>query len=109
VDVALDATGNTQALLSAAQTIRRYGTISCVGLFARPAEFLAHEVIYRGIKLVMRLGNLVHVPKLTKLLEFGRVALTPVGTHVFSLDDAVVAYDLFENHKDQCLKAFLKP
>jgi alcohol dehydrogenase len=109
VDVVLDATGNTQALLNAAQMIRRYGTVSCVGLYAQPVVLPVQDLIYKGIKLVMGLGNLVHIPKLMKLVEHGRVDLTPVGTHVFPLDDAVIAYDLFENHKDQCLKVFLRP
>jgi alcohol dehydrogenase len=109
VDVVLEASGNTQAFLNAAKMIKRYGTVSCVGLFAQPVEFPLQELIYKGIKVVMGLGNLVHVPRLMKLVEYGRVDLSAVGTHTFALEDAVVAYDLFENHKDQCLKVFLKP
>lgn len=30
-------------------------------------------------------------------------------THTFDLEDAVEAYDLFENQKDRCLKVLLKP
>lgn len=109
VDVVLEASGNAQAFLAATKMIKRYGTVSCVGLFAEPVEFPIQELIYKGIKLVMGLGNLVHIPKLMKLVEHGRVDLTPVGSHTFALNDAVAAYDLFENHKDQCLKVFLKP
>jgi alcohol dehydrogenase len=109
VDVVLEASGTTQGFLSATRMIRRYGTVSCVGLFAQPVEFPVQELIYKGIKVVMGLGNLVHVPKLMKLVEYGRVDLTDIGTHTFALEDAVAAYDLFENHKDQCLKVFLKP
>jgi threonine dehydrogenase-like Zn-dependent dehydrogenase len=43
------------------------------------------------------------------LLEKGQVDLTPLGTHSFPLEDALEAYDLFENHKDQCVKVLLKP
>ena len=109
VDVVLEASGTTQGFLSATRMIRRYGTVSCVGLFAQPVEFPVQELIYKGIKVVMGLGNLVHVPRLMKLVEYGRVDLTDIGTHTFALEDAVAAYDLFENHKDQCLKVFLKP
>lgn len=109
VDVVLEASGNAQAFLAAAKMIRRYGTVSCVGLFSQPVEFPIHELIYKGIKVVMGLGNLAHIPRLMRLVERGRVDLTPIGSHTFALDDAVAAYDLFENHKDQCLKVFLKP
>ena len=67
------------------------------------------ELIYRGVKVVMGLGNLVHVPKLMKLVEHGRVDLGAIGTHAFALEDAGQAYDLFEHHKDLCLKVFLRP
>jgi threonine dehydrogenase-like Zn-dependent dehydrogenase len=43
------------------------------------------------------------------LLETGRIDLAPLATHIFPLDEALEAYDLFENHKDQCIKVLLKP
>jgi alcohol dehydrogenase len=109
VDVVLEASGNTAAFLNATRMIGKNGTVSCVGLFAQPVEFPVQELIYRGIKVVMGLGNLVHIPRLMKLIEHGRVDLTPIGTHCFALADAVEAYDLFEHHKDRCLKVFLRP
>ncbi len=109
VDAVLEASGSTSAFLNGTRMIRRNGTVSCVGLFAQPVEFPLQELIFRGIKVVMGLGNLVHIPKLMKLVEHGRVDLAPIGTHHFPLDDAVEAYDLFEHHKDVCLKVFLKP
>ncbi|MCL5736963.1 MAG: alcohol dehydrogenase catalytic domain-containing protein [Actinobacteria bacterium] len=109
VDVVLEASGSTSGLLNATRMIKKYGTVSCVGLFGQPVEFPVHQLIYRGIRLTMGLGNLVHVPKLMKLVEHGRVDLSALGTHTFPLEDAVAAYDLFENHKDECLKVFLRP
>lgn len=47
--------------------------------------------------------------QLMTLLSSGRVDLSPLWTHTFDLKDALEAYDLFENHKDQCLKIMLKP
>ena len=109
VDVVLEASGNTDAFLSATRMIKKYGTVSCVGLFHESVELPLQQLIYRGIHVVMGLGNVVHIPKLMKLVEHGRVDLGPIGTHTFSLADAVEAYDLFENHKDLCLKVFLRP
>ncbi len=109
VDVVLEASGNTGAFLDATRMIKKYGTISCVGLFGGPVEFPLQELIFRGIKVVMGLGNVVHIPTLMKLVEHGRVDLSPIGTHTFPLESATEAYELFENHKDQCLKVFLKP
>jgi len=55
------------------------------------------------------LGNLSRMSYLMGLVESGRVDLSPLVTHTFDLDRAVEAYDLFENHKDSCLKVLLKP
>ncbi len=109
VDVVLEASGSTAAFVDATRMIKKYGTVSCVGLFKEAVEFPVHELVFSGIKVAMGLGNVGHLPKLMKLAEHGRVDLTPLGTHCFPLEEALAAYDLFENHKDQCLKVFLKP
>lgn len=109
VDVVLECSGNTGAFSNATRITKKYGTISCVGLFNAPIEFPAEKLIYRGVKVMMGLGNVVHIPTLMKLVEFGRVDLEPIGTHTFPLEKATEAYDLFEHHKDRCIKVFLKP
>jgi threonine dehydrogenase-like Zn-dependent dehydrogenase len=109
VDVVLEASGSTAAFASAARLVKRYGTVSCVGLFKQPVSFPVQELIYKGVRVVMGLGNVAHLPKVMKLVEHGRIDPAPVGTHTFPLDEALEAYDLFENHKDRCLKVFLKP
>lgn len=109
VDVVLEASGNSRGFVNATRMIKKFGTISCLGLFAEPVQFPINGLIFHGIKVVMSLGNLSHVPRLMDLAEHGRVDLGPIATHSFSLDDAVEAYDLFENHKDQCLKVLLRP
>jgi threonine dehydrogenase-like Zn-dependent dehydrogenase len=109
VDVVLEASGNPDAFLNAIRMIKKNGTISCVGLFHHSVEFPVQELIYRGIKVIMGLGNVVHIPTLMKLVEHGRVDLRPIGTHTFALEDAVEAYDLFEHRRDLCLKVFLRP
>jgi alcohol dehydrogenase len=108
MDVVLEASGSSTALLCATRMIKKYGTVSCVGLFHQPAELPVQELIYKGIKVFMSLGNVVHLPRLLKLVEHGRVDLAAIGTHTFPLEHAEEAYDLFENHKDRCLKVFLK-
>jgi alcohol dehydrogenase len=84
------------------------GMVSVVGLFSRPVEFSLQELVYHGIHLSMGLVNLSRMNKLMSLLETGRIDLGSLATHIFSLDETLEAYDLFENHKDQCIKVILK-
>lgn len=109
VEAVLEASGNAGAFLNATRMIAKFGTVSCVGLYTEPVVLPIQELILRGIHVVMSFGNLSHVPRLMRLVEHGRVDLRPLVTHSFALDDAVEAYDLFEHHKDQCLKVLLRP
>jgi alcohol dehydrogenase len=109
VDSVLEASGNAGAFLKATGMIAKLGSVACVGLYTEPVELPIHELILRGIRVAMSFGNLSHVPRLMRLVEQRRVDLRPLVTHSFALDDAVEAYDLFEHHKDQCLKVLLRP
>jgi len=109
VDVAIEAIGNPEAFLQAIRAVRRGGVVSVVGLFPTPVEFPLQELAYYGIRVSMGLANLSRMERLMALLESRRVDLRPLATHTFALDDALEAYDLFENHKDQCVKVLLKP
>jgi alcohol dehydrogenase len=109
VEAVLEASGNARAFVDATRMIAKFGTVSCVGLYGEAVEFPIHELILRGIRVVMSFGNLSHVPRLMELVRHGRVDLRPIVTHSFALDDAPRAYDLFEHHKDECLKVLLRP
>jgi alcohol dehydrogenase len=108
-DVVIEAIGAAESFSQALHCVRRGGTISVVGLFSRPVEFPLQELVYHGIHLSMGLSSLARMNVLMSLLETGRIDLAPLATHIFPLDKAIEAYDLFENHKDQCLKVLLKP
>ncbi|WP_028321859.1 zinc-dependent alcohol dehydrogenase [Desulfatiglans anilini] len=109
VDAVIEAIGNPATFQQALRSVRRGGTVSVVGLFPAPVEFPLNELAYYGVRINMGLGSLAHMPQLMGLLEAGRVDLTPLATHSFALEDAVEAYDLFENRKDACIKVILKP
>lgn len=108
-DVAIEAIGSPEAVLQAVKSVRRGGTVSVVGLFPGPVEFPIHETSFYGVKLNMGLGNLTRMTRLMGLIETNKVDLAPLATHAFSLEDAMEAYDLFENQKDKCVKVLLKP
>ena len=108
-DVVVEAIGNPETFQQALKSVRRGGMVSVVGLFPAAVEFPLNEMAYYGVRLSMGLGSLAHMDQLMGLLESGRVDLSPLVTHTFSLQDALDAYELFENHKDQCLKIMLKP
>jgi len=109
VDVAIEAVGKTETFEHALQSVRRGGTVSAVGLFFEPVIFPIQELVIRGVHLNMGLGNLGFMGRLMNLIAAGRVDLSPLVTHTFSLEDGLQAYDLMENHKERCIKVLLKP
>ncbi len=108
-DAVIEAIGNPDTFLQALKLVRRGGSVSVVGMFSSKVEFPLGRMAAHGLKLSMGLGSLAHMDRLMDLLACGRLDLAPLVTHVFSLEQAIEAYDLFENHKDQCLKVLLKP
>jgi alcohol dehydrogenase len=110
-DVAIEAVGAPQAFLQALGSVRRFGTVSVVGVFSQPAEFPLQDYCAKGngVRLSIGLGYIGRTGKLLSLVESGRVDLKPFVTHVFPLDKASEAYELFENHPDDCIKVLLKP
>jgi alcohol dehydrogenase len=108
-DVAIEAIGNPDTFQLALKSIRRGGMVSVVGLFHTAVEFALNDLAYYGARLSMGLGNLSRMSQLMGLLEYGKVDLSPLVTHTFALDQALDAYELFEVHKDQCLKVLLEP
>jgi alcohol dehydrogenase len=108
-DVVIEAIGSPQSFLAALSTVRRGGTVSVVGLFPGPVEFPLQQLCFYGIKISMGLGNLSRMRELMGLVETKRVDLAPLATNVFPLDKVTEAYDLFEGHKELCMKVLLKP
>jgi alcohol dehydrogenase len=108
-DVVIEAIGNQETFSDALRSIRRGGTVSVVGLFPGPVDFPLQDLVLSGLRLSMGLGNLSRMNRLMAIIESERVDLSPLVTQTFALDDALEAYDLFENHKEKCIKVLLKP
>lgn len=109
VDVAIEAVGMTATFNQGLGVLRRGGTLSVVGLFAEPVELGLPILGLSGVRISLGLGNLSHTSKLMSLTATGELDLSALTTHTFPLSQAMEAYELFEHHKDKCIKVMLKP
>lgn len=109
VDVAIEAVGMTETLGQAIASVRRGGMVSVVGLFKNSFDLPMPTLGLTGLRLSMGLASLAKMERLMGMLAAGRLNLSDFCTHTFPLSEAMTAYDLFENHKDRCLKVMLKP
>lgn len=112
-DVAIEALGTQQTFESALRSLRPAGTLSSLGVYSGKLQ-LPYEAFAAGLgdhKIVTTLcpGGKERMRRLMETVRRGRVDLTPLLTHTFSLEQIGEAYDLFGERMDGVLKVAVRP
>lgn len=112
-DVAIEALGTQQTFESALRSLRPGGTLSSLGVYSGKLQ-IPYEAFNAGLgdhKIVTTLcpGGKERMRRLMEVVRRGRVDLTPLLTHTFSLERINEAYDLFGERTDGVLKVAIKP
>ena len=112
-DVAIEALGTQQTFESALRSLRPAGTLSSLGVYSGKLQ-IPYEAFAAGIgdhRVVTTLcpGGKERMRRLMEVIRRGRVDLTPLLTHTFSLDRIAEAYELFGERMDGVLKVAIKP
>ena len=113
VDVAIEALGTQETFESALRVLRPGGTLSSLGVYSGKLS-LPNEAFSAGLgdhKIVTTLcpGGKERMRRLMELVRQGRLNLTPLLTHTFSLDRITEAYQLFGERRDGVIKVAIKP
>ena len=108
VDVAIEALGKQETFENALRSLRPGGTLSSVGVYSGHLK-VPLDAIHSGLgdqTVVTTLcpGGKERMQRLMRLVTAGRINLTPLLTHLFSLDEIVKAYELFESRRKGVLK-----
>ena len=112
-DVAIEALGTQQTFESALRSLRPAGTLSSLGVYSGKLQ-IPYEAFAAGIgdhRIVTTLcpGGKERMRRLMEVVRHGRVDLTPLLTHTFTLDNIKDAYDLFGERLDGVMKVAIKP
>ena len=112
-DVSIEALGTQQTFESALRSLRPAGTLSSLGVYSGKLQ-IPYEAFAAGLgdhRIVTTLcpGGKERMRRLMEVIRRGRVDLTPLLTHTFSLDQISGAYDLFGERVDGVLKIAIKP
>lgn len=112
-DVAIEALGTQQTFESALRSLRPAGTLSSLGVYSGELQ-IPYEAFSAGIgdhRIVTTLcpGGKERMRRLMEVVRHGRVDLTPLLTHTFSLEQIAEAYDLFGERMDGVLKVAIRP
>jgi alcohol dehydrogenase len=110
VDVAIEAVGYPETLLTAAAVVRPGGTIANIGVHGAPVELPMQEMWISNVTLTMGLVDTVSIPTLLTMVGSGRLPAEKMGTHAFTFDQMDEAYDVFEHAAEHsALKVVLSP
>ncbi|TLS48725.1 zinc-binding dehydrogenase [Paenibacillus antri] len=112
VETALRLQGGAEgAIRSAAQMVRKGGTIQLTGVYGlRYNSFPLGDLFARGVTLKMGQASVLHlVPQVYDDLARGRVDPSDLLTHKLPIDAAPHAYDIFLHKKEQCIKIVMCP
>jgi len=112
-DVAIEALGTQQTFESALRSLRPGGTLSSLGVYSGKLQ-IAYDAFAAGIgdhRIVTTLcpGGKERMRRLMEVVRTGRVDLTPLLTHRFSLDNITEGYRLFGERSDGVLKVAIEP
>lgn len=113
VDVAIEALGTQQTFENALRCLRPGGTLSSLGVYSGKLQ-MPYEAFAAGIgdhRIVTTLcpGGKERMRRLMELVRRGRLDLSPLLTHTYSLDRIDEAYELFGARRDGVMKVAIKP
>jgi threonine dehydrogenase-like Zn-dependent dehydrogenase len=113
VDVAIEALGKQQTFEWCLDATRPGGIVSSLGVYGGKLEVPLDSFVYgigdKQIRTTLCPGGKERMRKLMELVRHGRLDLSPLITHHFSLDQIEEAYELFGNQRDGVVKVALTP
>jgi threonine dehydrogenase-like Zn-dependent dehydrogenase len=112
-DVTIEALGTQSTFEAALRSLRPGGTLSSLGVYSGKLQ-VPYDAFAAGIgdhRIVTTLcpGGKERMRRLMEIVRRGRVDLTPLLTHTFSLDEITAGYELFGERGDGLLKVAIKP
>lgn len=103
--------GTLSAIQIALKAVRKFGTIQLTGVYGSIYNmFPLGNIFERNITLKMGQAPVIHyMPELFKKITDREFDPTEIISHRIPLDQASEAYEMFNNHQDECTKVILKP
>jgi threonine dehydrogenase-like Zn-dependent dehydrogenase len=113
VDVAIEALGTQGTFESALRVLRPGGTLSSLGVYSSdlviPADAFSAGLGDNKIVTSLCPGGKERMRRLMAVIQSGRVDLSAMVTHRFTLDKIEEAYELFSEQRDGVLKVAITP
>src|SRR6202047_564742 len=113
VDVAIEAVGTQSTFENALRVLRAGGTLASLGVYSGklsvPVEPFAAGLGDHKIVTTLCPGGKERMRRLMELVRHGRLDLTPLLTHRFTLDQINEAYQVFAERRNGVIKVAIRP
>lgn len=112
VDVALEMTGNPEAILQAFRAVKKGGRVTLFGIPSKEVSLdLAKEIIFKGVRVFGINGRTMYETwyKMRSLLKSGKLNPAPVITHRFALSEFEKGMQTMVAKDRRCGKVVLFP
>lgn len=94
-DVAIEAAGLPETFEMCTRMVRPGGRVANAGVHGKPVALHLEDLWLRDVTIRTGLVDTSSVPMLLSMLAAGRLATSPLVTHVFELDAMEEAYEVF--------------
>lgn len=103
--------GTLSPIRIAVNAVRKFGTIQLTGVYgSKYNQFPLGNVFERNVSLKMGQAPVIHLmPMLFDKITAGEFDPTEIISHRIPLEHASDAYQIFNDHEDECIKVVLKP
>ncbi len=108
-DVALECSGDPQAVGRCVEMVRKGGRVAVIGIPLEPAPVPLRRLVLDEIELVGVRANAGEMPEAIAMVAAGRIPLRELITHRFALEDFADAYRVFTERVDGALKVIVRP
>ncbi|HET8759050.1 MAG TPA: alcohol dehydrogenase catalytic domain-containing protein [Solirubrobacteraceae bacterium] len=113
VDVAIEALGKQDTFQWCLEATRPGGVVSSLGVYGGKLEIPVEPFVYgigdKRIVTTLCPGGKERMRTLMELVRHGKLDLSKLITHRFTLDQIEEAYDLFSNQRDGVVKVAITP
>lgn len=103
--------GTLSAIEIAKDAVSKFGTIQLTGVYGLTYNmFPLGNIFERNVTLKMGQAPVVHLmPKIFEMINNGDFDPREIISHVMPMEQASDAYQIFNDHTDDCTKVVLKP
>jgi len=109
VRLSIDAVATPQTIDDCLSCTAKGGMISMIGMSPFNVNIALLKMFYKNLTMVSGYTSLHEMGRLLKLIEFGKLDVSPLITHEIPLSNILEGYRIFGDRLENCIKVMIVP